>query len=59
MIFAKTWHKIYDLELLTIVKILKTCDYYLDNCKFKVMILINYNNLDWLIDIKNLSSYQV
>ena len=59
MIFAKTQYKSYNTELLAIVKALKTLHHYLEGCKHKILILINYNNLSQFIDKKNLSFYQI
>ena len=55
MILAKTWYKIHNNKILTIIKAFKTLHYYLKSCKHKVFILTNYNNLRYFINIKNLS----
>ena len=59
MISAETCYKTHNGELLTIVKAFKTWRHYLEVCKHKVLILTNYNNLCWFMDIKSLSSRQV
>lgn len=56
IIFTETCYKTYNIELLPIIKIFKTWKYYLKDCKYKVFVLINYNNFFWFIDINNLSS---
>lgn len=59
MILAKTSYKIDNQKLLAIIEVFKTWHYYLKGCKYKVFILIDYNNLQQFIDTKNLSSRQV
>ena len=59
MILAKTWYKTHNNELLAIVEAFKTWRYYLKNCKYKILVLTNYNNLCRFIDRKNLSFSQV
>ena len=59
MISTKTWYKTHDGELLAIIEVFKTWKYYLECCKHKVLVLIDYNNLHCLINIKSLSSKQV
>ena len=56
---AKTWYKTYNGKLLAIVKAFKTWQHYLEGCKYKVFVLINYNNLCRFMDIKSLSFCQV
>ena len=56
MILAETRYETYDGELLAIVETFKTWRHYLKGCKHKVFILINHNNLQKFMDIKNLSS---
>ena len=58
MIPAKTWYKTHDIELLAIVEIFKTWRHYLEDCKHKVFILTNHNNLRRFIDMKILSFCQ-
>ena len=55
MILIKIWYKIYTNKLLAIIKIFKTWHYYLKSCKYKILIFINYNDLYYFIDIKNLN----
>ena len=59
MIWAKTWYKTHDSELLAIVETFKTWRHYLEGCKYKVFMLINHNNLCRFINTKNLSFKQV
>ncbi len=59
MIPAETRYKIHDQELLTIVKAIKTWCQYLEDCKYKFFVLIDYNNLYRFMDMKSLSSRQV
>ena len=56
MILPKTWYEIYYNKLLVIVETFKTWRHYLKDCKHKVFMLINHNNLCFFIDTKNLSS---
>ena len=56
---AETWYKIYNQELLAIIKAFKTWCHYLEDYKYKVFIFTDYNNLCQFMDIKNLSSCQV
>ena len=56
---AETRYETHNQELLTIVDVLKTWRHYLEGCKFKVLVLINYNNFRRFMDTKNLSSRQV
>ena len=58
MILAKTCYKTYNSEFLAIVEAFKTWRHYLD-CKHKVFVLTDHNNLRQFIDIKSLSFYQV
>ena len=59
MISIETRYKTHDAKLLAIVEAFKTWRYYLKGCKYKVFVLINYNNLRRFIDIKSLSFRQV
>ena len=59
MIHAKVWYKTHDTEFLAIVKAFKTWHYYLEDCKYKVHVLTNYNNFCRFINTKNLSFCQV
>ena len=43
------------MELLAIVKTFKIWLHYLKDCKYKIFILTNYNNLHWFRDTKSLS----
>ena len=59
MIFAKAQYKTHDNELLAIVEAFQSWQYCLKDCKHKVLVLTNYNNLCQFMDTKNLSSRQV
>ena len=59
MIPAKTQYKTHDDELLAIVEAFKVWQYYLKDCKHKVLMLTNDNNLCYFMEIKCLSSCQV
>ena len=59
MILAKTRYKTHDSELLAIVKAFKTWRHYLENCKHKVLVLTDHNNLQRFMDTKSLSSCPV
>ena len=59
MILAETQYKTQDGELLAIVEAFKTWRHYLEDCKYEVLVLTNYNNLRQFMDIKSLSSHQV
>ncbi len=45
MIPAETRYETHDEELLAIVEVFKTWKYYLEDCKYEVLVLIDYNNL--------------
>ncbi len=59
MISAETWYETYDKELLAIVETFKTERHYLEGCKHEILVLIDHNNLQRFMDMKNLSSRQV
>ena len=59
IILAKTQYKTHKGELLVIVKAFKTWRHYQKDCKDKVHVLTNHNNLWCFMDTKNLSSRQV
>ena len=59
MILAKTWYETHDGELLAIVEAFKTWRHYLEDCKHKVFMLTDHNNLQRCMDTKSLSSCQV
>ncbi len=56
---AETWYETHDGELLAIVEAFKTWRHYLEHCKYEVFKLIDHNNLERFMDMKNLSSMQV
>ncbi len=45
IISAETRYKTHDQELLAIIKTFKTWRYYLESCKYKVLVLTDHNNL--------------
>lgn len=59
MISAKTQYETHDGKLLSIVEVLKIWRQDPEDCKYEVLVLINYNNLRFFIDIKYLSSKEV
>ena len=59
MILTETWYKTYDHELFAIIEAFKTWRHYLKSCKYKILVLIDHNNLCQFIDTKSLSSHQV
>ncbi len=59
MIPTETRYKTHDHELLAIIEAFKTWRHNLEGCKYKVFVLIEYNNLCQFIDTKSLSSYQI
>ncbi len=59
MIPIETRYETYDGELLAIGEVFKTWGHYLEGCKYEVLVLIDYNNLQCFMDIKSLSSRQV
>ena len=59
MILAETCYETHNGELLAIIEAFKTWKHYLEGCKHKVLILIDYNNLRQFMDTKSLSSRQV
>ena len=59
MIPAKIRYETYNSKLLAIVKVFKTWKHYLEDCKYKVLIFTDHNNLQRFIDKKSLGSRQV
>ena len=55
MIPAETQYETHDGKFLTIVEAFKTWRHYLESCKHKVLIFIDYNNLRSFMDTKSLS----
>ncbi len=45
MILAKARYETHNSELLGIVEAFKMWKHYLEGCKYKVLVLINHNNL--------------
>ncbi len=45
IISVETWYKTYNQELLAIIEVFKTWHHYLENCKYKVFVLTDHNNL--------------
>ena len=56
---AKTRYKIHNSEHLAIIKAFKITQHYLEDCKHKVLLLTNYNNLCCFFDTKSLSFCQI
>ena len=56
---AESQYKTHDGELLAIVEAFKTWKYYLEHCKYKVLVLTNHNNLCHFMNTKNRSFCQV
>ena len=59
MIPSETWYKTHDGEFFAIVKVFKIWRHYLEDCKHKVFVPTNYNNLCRFRDTKSLSFCQV
>ena len=59
MIPTETCHETHNQELLAIVEAFKTWRHYLESCKYKILVVIDHNNLCQFMDIKSLSSRQV
>ncbi len=59
MILAEIRYKTQDNKLLAIFMAFKTRKYSLVDCKYKILVFINHNNLQHFIDTKNLSFKQV
>ena len=51
MILTRIWYKIDDGKLLAIIEIFKTWKHYLKSYKYEIIILIDYNNFQYFIDI--------
>lgn len=56
---AKTWYKTYDDELLAIIEAFNMWKYYLEDYKYKFLMLTDYNNLQRFMNMKNPSFRQV
>ena len=59
MILAETQYKTHNGRFLAIVEVLNTWRHYLKGSKYEVLIVTDYNNLRYFIDIKNLSFRQI
>lgn len=59
MILAQTCYRTQDIEFLAIVEIFETLQRYLKDCKHKVFILINHNNICCFLNTKSLSFYHI
>ena len=55
MISAETRYKTHDQKLLAIIEAFKNWPHNLESYKYKVFVLINYNNFHRFMDAKNLS----
>ena len=56
MISAKTQYETHNGELFAFVEAFKIWQHYLKDCKHKVLLLTDHNNLRCFMDTKNLSS---
>lgn len=45
IILTERWYEIYNQKLLPIIEAFKTWSHHLEDCKHKVFVLIDYNNL--------------
>ena len=59
MISVKTRYKTHNGKLLAIVEVFKIWRRYLEGCKYKVLMLTNYNNFCHFMDTKRLSFCQI
>lgn len=59
MIMVETRYEIYDDRLVAIIEISKNRMNYLKNCKHKVLLFTNQNNLCKFMDTKSLSFCQI
>lgn len=59
MILVKTQYKIYDQKILAIFEVFKIWCNYLENYRYKVHILTNYNNYCQFMEIKSQIFHQV
>ncbi len=59
MVLAETRYETHNGELLAIIEVFKTWKHYLEDCKHKVLVLTDHNNLQRFMDTKSLSSRQV
>ena len=59
MISDETRYKTHNAKLLAIIEAFQNWRYYLEGYQYKVLVLIDHNNLCWFMDIKNYSSRQV
>ena len=55
MFQAKTQYKTNNGKFLAIIKIFKIQKYYLKDCKYEILVFIDYNNLYQFVNIKNLT----
>ena len=49
----------HNQELLAIIEAFKTWCYYMEGCRYEVLVLINHNNLRQFINTISLSSRQI
>ena len=59
MILAKMYYETHIAKLLAIIRAFKKWRLYLEDYQYEILVLINYKNLYWFMDIKSLSSRQV
>lgn len=55
MISTKIHYKTYENKFLAIIEVFKTWKYYLKDYKHKVFILIDHNNFEYFMNIKNMT----
>ena len=59
MIPAETWYETHNGKILATIEAFKTWRYYLEGCKYEVLVLTDHNNLRCFMDTKSLNSRQV
>ena len=59
MIPPEKQYKTYNSEILTIINVFKTWRHYLESCKHEFLVFKDHNNLQYFMDIKSLSFWQV
>ena len=59
LIFAKIQYKTFDNKFPAIVKVFNIWHHFCKDCKYKILILTDYNSLYCFMNTKNLSSRQI
>ena len=59
MILAETRYETHNSKFLAIIKAFKVWRHYLEDCKYKFLVLTNHNNLCHMMYTKTLSYRQV